>query len=86
MPGCPPITFDGVTQEAWDCLKSRALGVGVRIEGDSGSVSAQGLTIEIRRDARASTLTVTVTKAPAGVPCDDIARKLREAVAVCGVS
>jgi hypothetical protein len=85
MPACPPITFTGVTQEAWDCLKARALGVGVRIEGDSGSASMQGLTIEIHRDPRANTLTLNVD-APAGAPCDDIARRLREAVAVCGVS
>lgn len=85
MPGCPPITFNGVTQEAWDCLKSRALGVGVRIVGDSGSASVQGLTIGIRRDPQANTLTLNV-EAPTGAPCGEIARKLREAVAVCGVS
>jgi len=86
MPGCPPITFNGVTQEAWDCLKSRALGVGVAIDGDSGSGSAQGLTVEVRRDAQANTLTVTVTEAPEGAPCGAIEQKLRDAVRSCGVS
>ena len=83
MPSCPPITFAGVTPEVWDCLKSRARGIGIPLE-DDGSASAQGVTVDYQRDAGANTLTVTITQMPPGGDCAAAERKLRDAAGVCG--
>ncbi|HKP75024.1 MAG TPA: hypothetical protein VJT67_05740 [Longimicrobiaceae bacterium] len=83
MPSCPPITFEGVTPEVWDCLKSRARGIGIPLD-ENGSASAQGVTVEYERDAAANSLTVTITSMPQGGDCGAAERKLRDAAGVCG--
>ena len=85
MPGCPPNTFNGVTETVWNCLKTRAQAVGVTITGDSGTASAQGVTVEYRRDAQANTLTVTITQLPAWGNCAMATARLREVAGTCGV-
>jgi len=86
MPGCPPFTLTGVTPEVWDCLTARARGVGIPVTGDSGTATAQGVTADWRRDAEASTLTVTVTQMPGWTECATIQAMLREVVRACGAS
>lgn len=84
MPGFSPITFSGVTDEVWACLKARAKGIGVTLPGDAGSVSKQGITVEYRRDPRAEMLTIAITQLPPWIDCATAAARVREAAAGCG--
>jgi len=86
MTGCPPITLTGVTDAAWQCLRNRALAVGIRVAGDSGSASAQGASVEYHRDPETHTLTVTITQLPGWADCAMVTTRLREAAAGCGAS
>ncbi|HEU4557654.1 MAG TPA: hypothetical protein VFS20_07380 [Longimicrobium sp.] len=85
MPGCPPITINGVTQQVWDCLKGEARRIGVPVPtGNSGSASAQGATAEYEWDEANGTLSVTFTQLPQWIDCGTVEMRIRQAVRFCG--
>ena len=85
MPGCPTFSFGNVTGEVWTCLLGEARRLGVPVPQDaSGTVSAQGATVEWRWDEAAATLSVTFTQIPPWIDCGTIQSRLSQAVRACG--
>jgi hypothetical protein len=82
---CPTMTFEGITQREWDCLRGEARRRGIPFpEGNDGSVSAHGASADYRWTPDNSRLTVTFTQKPDWIDCPTIERELRQAVRICG--
>ncbi|HEX8694488.1 MAG TPA: hypothetical protein VF746_18845 [Longimicrobium sp.] len=82
---CPTMRFEGITRREWDCLREEARRRGIPIPKENdGTASAHGAEAEYRWDADSGVLTVTFTRKPDWIGCDEIERRLRDAVRICG--
>ena len=84
MGGCDSITYKGVTQDVFNCLKKKLEKAGVKIPaGNEGELEGYGVKGHFKWDGK-TTLTVTVTDKPLILPCGMITGKLNETVQACG--
>lgn len=85
MAGCETMTFQGVTEAVWSCLRQQAKSMGIPVpEGGSGTASAQGASAEFRWNPASGSLSVTFTSLPPWVSCTEVEQRLRAAVRSCG--
>ncbi len=52
-------TFDNVSVSAFDCLKSKLQAQGITLEGNSGYLSKNGISLDYSFSAEAQTLEIT---------------------------
>lgn len=84
---CPTITLNGITAEVWQCLRQRAMSLGINFPpGDAGTVSHPEGDADYTWDQITSSLRVTFTRSPAWISCGDIEARMRLAAATCGAS
>ena len=84
MAGCPPVRFEGVTREKFECLQQLVYDkVQVQLSGDVGSASngEENMEIAWNFDDAAATLTLEVTKS--AYPCFLVVPRLKSFVATC---
>ncbi len=84
MGSCAKQTFNGITQDRFDCLVKKAgAATGIAMSGNSGQASASGITVAWTFDPIAQTLDIQCTSAPFFVPCGTINSKIHELVDAC---
>jgi len=84
MPGCEAQTFTGVTPHQFTCIAQKAQEEsGLALSGDSGTVSAQGISVSWTFDPLSLTLTIQCTDKPMFVPCGMLSSKIRDIVDSC---
>jgi len=73
MSACAMLTYNNVTQAAWDSAKQAVeTQYGIQIPTDSGSASKDGFTVHWNFDAGAQILSIQCTDSPIFVPCSAI--------------
>jgi hypothetical protein len=77
------LSYNNVTQAAFDCCVAAAAQYGVTISQPSGSASAHGFTVAWNYVAAAQTLTIQCTDSPWWAPCSTINGKINDAVENC---
>jgi hypothetical protein len=80
---CDQQTFSQVSQSAFDCLKQKALAIGITIDSDQGQSSKNGITVAWKFDPDTQTLELVCTEKPFIIPCGTINSKIREVVDQC---
>ena len=84
MGGCDSITYHGVTQDVFNCLKKRLEKAGVKLPaGNEGEIEGFGVKGHFKWDVK-TTLTATITDKPLILPCGTITGILNDAVQGCG--
>ena len=83
MGGCPKQSFSPVNQSAFDCLKQKALSMGIVIDSDHGQSSKHGVTIAWSFDPAAQSLELTCTEKPFFVSCETVAGQMQSIVDTC---
>ena len=74
---CDPLTFDNITPEKFAALQRKAeTDSGIRVEADSGSASAEGITVRWDYDRAAGKLTMQCTDKPMFIPCGLVNTKI----------
>lgn len=66
---CAKLSYNNVTEAAWNCGKQKAASYGVQIDSNKGSVSKSGFTIAWNYDPAAKTVCIQCTDSPMLVPC-----------------
>jgi hypothetical protein len=80
---CPAQTFSGITPARFQCLAAQAATRNIPITGNSGSATAEGITVSWNFDPASQTLTLQCTSAPLLVPCGMVNSRLHDLVANC---
>ena len=80
--------FDQVTEAVFNCLKTKLQGQGIHLEGDSGYLSKNGISLDYAFDAGAGTLSIANLEVgfPAsmiGMNTDKVMGILDKAIADC---
>ena len=83
MSACAMLSYNNVTQNAWNCGVQAAANYGVTITTNSGSASASGFTIAWNYNPDAQTLTLQCTDSPFWAPCSVINSHINNAVEQC---
>ena len=83
---CPTFTLSGVTPAAWECIRQRAVSLGITVPADdSGTVRHPEAEVEYAWDRAAGSLSLTVVRSPTWIGCELIESRVRQAAAGCGV-
>ena len=77
MSGCPQMTFEGLSAEKYASLLETAQAQGLKLSGDAGATSYQGMDFSWAYDAAVGTLKIHCTEKPFFVPCNMIEQKIR---------
>jgi hypothetical protein len=77
MSQCPPIVFEGITEEKYRSLLDRAQAEGLALEGVSGTTSHQGMEFAWSYDEAGAVLTIQCVEKPIFVPCGMIEGRIR---------
>jgi hypothetical protein len=83
MGGCAKQTFTQVNQASFDCLKQKALSIGITITSNQGQDSKNGVTIAWAFDPNAQTLDLTCLEKPFYAPCGTVNSKIHDLVDSC---
>jgi hypothetical protein len=84
MSACDQLTFDGVTQPQWDCIKKTVQQkTGIIITSDSGSASERGFTVAWNYNTQTLGLTLHVTNKPFVISCETINSIIEGVVSGC---
>jgi len=83
MGGCPTQSFSPVSPGAFECLKQKALSMGIVIDSDQGQSSKHGVTIAWFFDPAAQSLELTCAEKPFFVSCETIAGQMKSLVDTC---
>jgi hypothetical protein len=84
MAACEPQVYEEVTRKVLECLSASAKSAfGLALEGDTGSVSAMGTTLNWDYDEAATRLTVTCAAKPIFLSCKDIYGQLGRMLDTC---
>jgi hypothetical protein len=67
----------------FDCLKQKAISIGITIDSDQGQQSKNGVTVAWTFDPAAQTLEMECLGKPFFVSCETINGKIQEAVNSC---
>ena len=83
--------FDQITEAVFLCLKNKLQGQGIQLEGDSGYLSKNGISLDYAFDASAGTLTIANLEVgfPAsmiGMNTDKVMGILDKAIGDCKVA
>jgi hypothetical protein len=85
MAACDPKTFNNVTPEVFECLKSKLQSLGYAIEGTNGTIKGpMSISIDFNWNVADSSLYIHVTDKNFLVPCARINSELEKAIASCG--
>ena len=80
MAGCEALVFSGISPERFVGLSVKAKAQGIAIEGHHGSASQFGATVTWHYDPETGNLTLQCISKPFFIGCEDINRRLRQAV------
>lgn len=80
---CDKQTFFQFSLSAFDCLKQKALAIGVTIDSDQGQSSKDGVTIAWNFNAETQTLELQCTEKPFIIPCGTVNGRIRKVVDEC---
>jgi len=69
MPACAMLTYNNVTNEAWNSIKSSVAQHGINVSDSSGSATLAGFTIQWGYDSTKQVLAVQCTDHPFFVSC-----------------
>lgn len=83
MSACAMLSYNNVTQAAWNCGIQTAAQYGVTITTPSGSATVNGFTIAWNYNAAQQTLTLQCTDSPFWAPCSTINSHINDAVEQC---
>jgi len=83
MSACAMLTYNNVTPAAWAAIVAEAAKMNITINGDGGSASAQGFTVQWNYDRAAQTLSLQCVDSPFFVSCSLINAHLNDAVERC---
>jgi hypothetical protein len=82
MSSCPELKYSNVSAAAWLCCKN-AVAQYVKIDGNQGQASANGVTVKWTYDPAAQTLSLQCLDKPFIVSCGYVNGKIDEAVKAC---
>ncbi len=83
MSACAMLSYNNVTQAAWQCGIEKAASFGVEITSNTGTATKSGFTIAWNYNPDAQTLTLQCTDSPFFVPCSAINSQINNAVEQC---
>lgn len=84
MASCATQTFSGITPARFQCLTQKAqAATGIKIAGNSGEASKDGVKIRWLYDPTAQSLELQCTKAPIFISCGIINGKIHDLVDSC---
>ena len=80
---CAMQTFSAISQDQFNCLLSKAAAAGLPLNGNSGTASKSGFTIQWNYDPAASVLEIQCLSNPFFVPCSSVNGKIHDLVEEC---
>ena len=83
MAACAKLTYNQVSQDAWQCIKQAVEKFDVTVGSDAGSASKDGLTISWRYESGTETLSVQCTAHPIFLPCSTINSRINDEIEAC---
>jgi len=85
--GCPPVVFNNVDANAWNCLKQKGTDYATTHSyplpalNDAGSINHMGFAAQWAYDPAAKTLTITCTQHPFLIGCGTINGQIQSGIA-----
>jgi hypothetical protein len=83
MAACAMLTYNKVTQQAWQCIQQAFSQYGIVITSDSGCVTKEGFTFSWNYDVQTDTLSIQCTDHPQFVNCSTINYRINDGVEAC---
>ncbi len=81
---CSAVTYHGVNQKVFDCLKSALEKAGIKVpDSHSGTISGHGIKADFKWDGNDS-LWIKVTDKPFIITCSYVVGKIHSAIHGCG--
>ncbi len=77
---CPSLSYQGVSQAQFDALKDAANRAGINIDGDDGSATAHGATVNWKYSPEVQILVLTCLSKPFFISCDHVNGELDKMV------
>jgi hypothetical protein len=81
--GCAKQTFTQFGESNFECLKQKALSIGITIDSNHGQDSKNGITMSWTFDPAAQTLELQCLDKPFIVPCGTINGRIHDVVDSC---
>lgn len=83
MSACAMLTYNNMTQAAWQSTQQAVAQYGIQITRDSDSASSDGFTVHWSYNGATETLSIQCTDSPFLVPCSIINSKINDVIESC---
>ena len=83
MAACAMLSYNNVSEDAWNCILNAVAQFGVTPNGDAGTASSNGFTVSWNYDRTAGTLSLQSLDSPFWISCSTINSHINDVVESC---